>query len=73
VYVTGAVAGEHLNTQISREHSSYGEANALEKGEEVTEGAQNSEQGQGPLGGVTDQVGQVTQGVQDTGGRRWVR
>jgi pyruvate/2-oxoglutarate dehydrogenase complex dihydrolipoamide acyltransferase (E2) component len=35
----------------------------------VTEGAQNSEQGQDPLGGVTDQVGQVTQGVQDTAGQ----
>jgi pyruvate/2-oxoglutarate dehydrogenase complex dihydrolipoamide acyltransferase (E2) component len=35
----------------------------------VTEGRQNNEQGQGPLGGVTDQVGQVTQGVQDTAGQ----
>jgi pyruvate/2-oxoglutarate dehydrogenase complex dihydrolipoamide acyltransferase (E2) component len=35
----------------------------------VTEGAQNSEQGQVPLGGVTDQVGQVTQGVQDAAGQ----
>ena len=35
----------------------------------MTEGRQNNEQGQGPLGGVTDQVGQVTQGVQDTAGQ----
>jgi hypothetical protein len=69
VYVTAAVAVERLNTDISWEHSSYGEAKALEKGEEVTEGRQNNEQGQGPLGGVTDQVGQVTQGVQDTAGQ----
>ena len=35
----------------------------------MTEGGQDSEQGQDPLGGVTDQVGQVTQGVQDTAGQ----
>jgi hypothetical protein len=31
-------------------------------------GQQGEEQGGGPLGGVTDQVGQVAQGVQDTAG-----
>ena len=35
----------------------------------MTEGGENNEQGQGPLGEVTDQVGQVTQGVQDTAGQ----
>jgi pyruvate/2-oxoglutarate dehydrogenase complex dihydrolipoamide acyltransferase (E2) component len=35
----------------------------------VTEGGENNEQGQGPLGEVTDQVGQVTQGVQDSAGQ----
>ena len=35
----------------------------------MTEGAQNSEQGQDPFGGLTDQVGQVTHGVQDSAGQ----
>lgn len=59
----------HAQDGRIREHHTYGEAEKTpEKGEEVTESQQNEQQG--PLGGVTDQVGQAAQGVQD---RRWVR
>jgi len=56
----------HAQDGRIREHSNYGEAKDVDKGDEVSQGQQNQ---QGPLGGVTDQVGQVTQGVQDTAGQ----
>jgi hypothetical protein len=42
---------------------------AAQQAQETVGGLTGGQQGGGPLGGVTDQVGQVAQGVQDTAGQ----
>ena len=42
---------------------------AAQQAQETVGGLAGGQQGGGPLGGVTDQVGQVAQGVQDTAGQ----